>query len=203
MRKVCILLLLIGMPYAATRAATIIVLGDSLSVAYRIPDSQSWPQLLQKHLEKEGASFNVINASRKGETTSGGLNRLVPLLEQYQPEIVIVALGANDGLRRYRIDGIRRNLVTIIATIHKYDAKPILVGMQLPPRISPDYAESFQRMYHEVAVATGCTLTPPLLDHIVGKPEYFLTDRLHPNAAAQPIMLDTILPQISELMKTP
>ena len=172
---------------------TILVVGDSLSAAYGIEPEQGWVSLLDKRLEQysENINWNVVNASVSGETTSGGLARLAELLHDHQPDICIIALGANDGLRGQPIKLMERNLIEMIDACHRY-GESLLVGMKLPPNYGEKYASMFYEAYTRVAKETDIDHVPFMLEDIALEDSYFQEDGLHPTAYAQPLILDTI-----------
>lgn len=173
---------------------TLLVFGDSLSSGYRIDAKASWPALLERRLQDSGRPVKVVNGSRKGETSEGGRRRLSDVLGKVQPDWVILALGANDGLRRKPLDALAANLQDMIAMVRASGATPILVGMKLPPDYEPRYAADFSAVYSNVASQTGTPLVPFLLRDVVGRPELFMPDRLHPTAEAQGKLLDVVWP---------
>ncbi|MEZ0232379.1 MAG: arylesterase [Methylophilaceae bacterium] len=176
--------------YAAD--ANILVFGDSLSAAYGIPREQGWVSLLQERLKTQGYPYHVVNASISGETTSGGLSRINAALKEHQPAIVLIELGANDGLRGLSIDALQNNLSKIIETSKKSKAQVILVGMRIPPNYGIRYAKEFSAAYTNLAKQYQLPLIPFLLDGIAGKPELTIEDGLHPNVTAQPQLLDNV-----------
>ncbi|HZX30395.1 MAG TPA: arylesterase [Rhodocyclaceae bacterium] len=173
---------------------TLLVFGDSLSSGYRIDAKASWPALLEKRLQDSGRPVKVVNGSRKGETSEGGRRRLSDFLGKFQPDWVILALGANDGLRRKPLDALAANLRDMITMIRANGATPILVGMKLPPDYDPRYAADFSAVYSDVARQTGTPLVPFLLQDVVGRPDLFMPDHLHPTAEAQGKLLDVVWP---------
>jgi len=176
---------------------TLLVFGDSLSSGYRIDARESWPALLERRLQEAGRPLRVVNGSRKGETSEGGRRRLPETLRKFQPDWVILALGANDGLRRKPLEALSTNLADMIAMIRASGAMPILVGMRLPPDYEPRYAADFSTVYAEIAKRTNTPLVPFLLKDIVGRPDLFLPDRLHPSAEAQAQLLDVVWPVLN------
>ncbi len=155
--------------------------------------------LLQQELKKSHPQFEVVNASISGETTSGGLRRIGKALQQHRPEIVIVELGANDGLRGATIAETERNLDMIILQIKKTDAKVLLLGMRLPPNYGQDYTRQFHALYPKLAKRYGVVSLPFMLDGI--PPEQFQADNLHPTAAAQPLIMRNILHSLMPLLR--
>jgi acyl-CoA thioesterase-1 len=177
---------------AAASAATILVYGDSLSSGYGLPQDEGWATLLARRLRAERFDYKVANASISGETTLGGANRIAAALTAHRPAIVILALGANDGLRGQPIEAIRSNLEAIIDACRRAKARVLLVGMRIPPNYGAPYAERFRRTFGDVAASRKLPPVPFLLEGFAEKREYFQADGVHPNAAAQPMMLDTV-----------
>ena len=193
--------LLLGTPLHAQSHAsehTILVLGDSLSAAYGIPRERGWVALLQEKLLQEKLAqqklpnFNVINAGISGDTTDGGLARLPALLQKYKPDIVIVELGANDGLRGFQIDRTRDNFTQMISLCHSSNAKVLLVGMKIPPNYGQRYTSDFYETYTLSARKFNVPLVPFLLDGVATNPELMQQDGLHPRAEAQPKILNNV-----------
>jgi len=185
----CFWLCLAGPLWAAP---LVLVYGDSLSAAYGIPRDAGWPALLEKRLAGHKPAWRVVNASVSGETTAGGLARLPAVLDRHRPDIVILALGANDGLRGLSLTQAGRNLAAMAATAKQRGARVLLVGIRLPPNYGSTYTGEFQALYATLARETRLPLVPFLLDGIATRPELFLPDGLHPTAAAQPRLLDTV-----------
>lgn len=186
---------------AALAASKILVLGDSLSAAYGIAEKRGWVALLSERLAKERPDYSVANASISGETTSGGLARIGRALSQHKPAVVIVALGANDGLRGLPVAEMKKNLGAIAKAAQGAGARVVITGMRMPPNYGPDYASAFDAAFAEVAKANRATLAPFLLDGMADKPELFQPDRLHPTEAAQPILLDNVWKALRPLLK--
>ena len=178
---------------AQTPAHTILVLGDSLSAAYGIPRERGWVALLQKRLAQEKLpDARVINAGISGDTTDGGLARLPALLNKYHPDIAIVELGANDGLRGFQIQRTRDNLAQLITLCQNAGAKVLLVGMKIPPNYGLRYTSDFYETYTLAAKQFDVPLVPFLLEGVATHPELMQRDELHPNVDGQPIILDTV-----------
>ena len=187
------LLLLLLLPcVSAAQAATILVFGDSLSAGYGLARNEGWAHLLALRLQEKKLDYTVVNASISGETTLGGANRIEAALRAHRPAVVILALGANDGLRGADIAGIRTNLERMISAAQRAQARVVLVGMRMPPNYGADYTEKFQGTYAAVAKAKRVALAPFLLEGFAQRSEYFQTDQLHPAAIAQPLMLDIV-----------
>lgn len=177
---------------AKSTAPTILVYGDSLSAAYRMSREQGWVSLLQQRLQQQGFPHRVVNASVSGETTSGGLARLPAALKQHDPDIVLLELGANDGLRGLSVNSMQSNLSDIIEASQDADAKVLLMGMLIPPNYGPRYTREFSASFPALAKRHDVPLVPFFLDNVAGKPELTLDDGLHPNAAAQAKLLDNV-----------
>ncbi len=178
-----------------------LVLGDSLSAGYGLEPGQGWVTLLEKRLGKLGYEYRVVNASISGETTAGGLERAPRALQLHKPQVVVVELGANDGLRGLPITQARDNLAKIVALTGAAGAKALLVGMQLPPNYGPRYTTEFRRMYADLAKERKLALVPFLLEPVALDMTMMQADGLHPNARAQPALLDTVWPQLMPLLK--
>lgn len=182
-------------------AQTILVFGDSLSAGYGLARGEDWPQLLARRLQQKKTDYTVVNASISGETTQGGVNRIDKALATHRPVVVILALGANDGLRGSDLAAMRRNLERMIDATQRAHARVILAGMRIPPNYGPAYTEKFQSTFSEVARARRVPLLPFLLEGFADKREYFLPDNLHPTAAAQPLILETVWKPLTNLIK--
>ena len=180
----------------------ILVFGDSLSAGYGIAVAQSWPALLQERLRAEKFPQRVVNASISGETSAGGRSRLPEALRQHRPRMVILALGANDGLRGLPLAQLRDNLEAMVRTAKEAKAKVLLVGMRLPPNYGP-YADQFNALFAAVAKQEKTALLPFLLEPIALDDAAFQPDRLHPTAAAQPRILSHVWKALEPLLKAP
>ncbi len=189
--------LLLVLLAAHSNANTVVVLGDSLSAAYGMDEDQGWVYLLEKEL---GEEHQVINASIGGNTTADGLARLPKLLNTYHPDTVVVALGGNDGLRGYATPTIRANLVSILNAVKHSAAQPLLIGIQIPPSYGQRYAQQFANVYTDVAKTEKVPLLPFLLEGVALTPEWMQPDGIHPNADAQPAILQNVLPVLSPLL---
>jgi acyl-CoA thioesterase-1 len=186
--------------YSASK--TILVLGDSLSAEYGLARGEGWVQLLQKKLQAEKLAAPIVNASISGETTSGGKGRLPGLLTKHQPAIVIIELGANDALRGLSLAATQENLRGMISSAKGAKAKVLLVGMQIPPNYGGDYTKKFAALFPKLAKENKTALVPFMLQGVAEKPELFQADRIHPNAAAHPQILNNIWPQLKPLLST-
>jgi len=182
-------------------AATLVVYGDSLSAGYGLPREQGWVDLLAQRLRAEKFDYKVVNASISGETTLGGRNRLAGVLGAHRPAVLVLALGANDGLRGSSLDAMRRNLEATIDAARRAKVRVLLIGMRIPPNYGKDYTEKFQSVFREVARARKVPLVPFLLEGFADNREYFQPDGIHPTAAAQPLMLETVWKGLRPLLK--
>lgn len=189
------------LPLTVSAAPVILVFGDSLSAGYGIAKQDAWPSLLETRLKDSGYSYAVVNASISGETTAGGRSRLPELLRQQQPKIVIIELGANDGLRGLPIAGMRDNLKFMVKQSQQAGARVMLVGMRIPPNYGRDYTEKFAATFTELSKEHKTALVPFLFEGFALRPDAFQPDRLHPTAATQPLMLDTIWKQLKPLLR--
>lgn len=181
-----------------TAQQTILVFGDSLSAAYGIPREAGWVNLLQQELQRSHPQYQVSNASLSGETTAGGIRRLDAALRQHRPAIVILELGANDGLRGAPIADIEANFAALIQQARKARAKVLLLGMQLPPNYGADYTARFKALYAKLAQRYHVALVPFFLEGVA--PEQFQADNLHPIAQAQPRILQNVMQQLKPLL---
>jgi acyl-CoA thioesterase-1 len=181
---------------------TVLVLGDSLSAEYGLARGAGWVALLEQKLMAEKIDAHIVNASISGETTSGGRTRLPALLNQYHPAVVVIELGANDGLRGLPVASAESNLRTMVDMAKKDHAKVLLVGMRMPPNYGRSYTEKFFSMYKDISQETKSPLVPFMLEGVADKPALFQEDHLHPLAAAHPTILANIWPKFSALIKS-
>ena len=179
----------------AQETRRILVLGDSLSAAYGLRSEQGWPALLDQQLksEPETRHWEVVNASVSGETTAGGSARIEQAISAHAPNIVVVELGANDGLRGLPLDQAERHLARIITLSQAASAKVLLVGMRIPPNYGPEYTAEFETMFTRLADTHGIAFLPFLMAPIATDREAFQADNLHPTAAAQPLLMQHVL----------
>ncbi|TVO61471.1 arylesterase [Spiribacter vilamensis] len=187
--RVITLLIIGSMTATAAAEPRILVLGDSLSAAYNMPTESGWVARLSTDL---GAQVEVVNAAISGATTASGRARLPDALDTHRPDIVIIALGGNDGLRGISLDTMRDNLVAMIGQARDADARVILAGVRLPSNYGSAFIERFRDVYREVAERTGVTLIPKLLEGVADDPSLMQSDGIHPNEQAQPIILETV-----------
>jgi acyl-CoA thioesterase-1 len=192
--------IVLALPVAAAEKS-ILVVGDSLSAAYGIPRDRGWVALLEERLKREQLHYSVVNASISGETSGGGRVRMDKLLERYQPGVVILALGGNDGLRGMQVAEVRANLAAMIREAQASNARVLLVGIKMPPNYGEEYTQGFDAMYRALASTHRTAFVPFLLEDFAGKPEFFLPDRIHPNEAAQALMFKRVWPALRPLLK--
>jgi acyl-CoA thioesterase I len=187
---------------AATPAAqrTVLVMGDSLSAAYGLSVSQGWVSLTAQKIAKEKPGWRVANASISGETTSGGAARIAAELKRHKPSVVVIELGANDGLRGLPIAQTRANLAKMIAAAKIANAKVLLIGMRLPPNYGPDYTRQFAQLFPDVSQQHKTAFLPFLLQPIAADDRAFQADRLHPIASAQPKLRDHVWSVLAPLL---
>lgn len=193
-------LFLTAVPAAAAGGKTILVFGDSLSAGYGIRPEAAWPSLLQKRLAEKRLDYSVANLSISGETTAGGRSRLPEALRRHRPAVVVLELGANDGLRGLQLAQMRSNLEAMVDAAREAGARVLLVGMRLPPNYGP-YARQFESAFTEVAKRQKVGLVDFLLAGIADQPSLFQSDMLHPTAEAQPHILDNVWPALAPLLK--
>jgi acyl-CoA thioesterase-1 len=180
--------------WAADEDITLLVYGDSLSASYGIEQEQGWVNLLKSKLRSEKLPVDVVNGSVSGETTTGGLARLPAMLDSYQPELLILELGGNDGLRGLPLDLMRENLASMIDLAKASGAEVILTGIQIPPNYGPRYTAPFFETYSALAKQKSLPLVPFLIDGIPQQPELMQNDGIHPRAEAQSMILDNVWP---------
>ncbi|MBL4573149.1 MAG: arylesterase [Gammaproteobacteria bacterium] len=191
--------------WATDENLTLLVYGDSLSASYGIEEEQGWVNLLRSKLLSKKFAINVVNGSVSGETTTGGLARLPAMLDSYQPALVILELGGNDGLRGLPLDLMRENLASMIDLAKASGAEVILTGIQIPPNYGPRYTVPFFDIYAALAEQNALPLVPFLIEGIVEQPELMQSDGIHPRAEAQWMILDNVWPileaQLESLLK--
>ena len=181
-------------------AGTILIVGDSISAGFGLDTRLGWVSLLEQRLEREGHDDRVINASISGDTSAGGQARLPALLTEHKPDVVIVELGGNDGLRGQPPAQLQQNLAAMIDAAKTAGAKVLLLGMQLPPNYGPRYTEAFVGVYTQLADEKQIALVPFFLEGVGGHPELMQADGLHPAAAGQKRLLDNVWPALKPLL---
>jgi acyl-CoA thioesterase-1 len=184
---------------AAAAAGTVLVFGDSLSAAYGIGQKDGWVSLLGERLKPR--DYTVVNASISGETTSGGAARIGDALERFRPDILVLALGGNDGLRGLPVAEMKANLATIVRAAQARKARVLVVGVRIPPNYGRQYTEAFFQAFAEVAKQYRAAYVPFLLDGIGERQELFQPDQIHPTAAAQPLILETVWRGLEPLVR--
>jgi acyl-CoA thioesterase-1 len=187
---------------AAAPVPVLLVLGDSLSAGYGLKQGEAWPDLLRRKLESLGHPCDVVNASISGETSRGGLTRLPALLDEHRPSVVVIELGANDGLRGLPLDEFAGNMQMLVQAVITAGAAPIVVPMQVPPNYGRAYANGFAEVYAGLpAQFPPVSLTPFFLEDVALDPDLMQADGLHPTAAAQPTMLESVWPAIKSKLR--
>lgn len=203
-RQSVLLFLLVVAPAAwageGKEAGTLLVMGDSLSAAYGIDREQGWVSLLSERIDERDLPWSVVNASVSGETTGGGLARLPRLLEDHDPQLVILQLGGNDGLRGLPVSSIGENLEEMIELSLEAGAEVLLAGIRIPPNYGPRYTEPFFAQYRELADAYELPLLPFLLEGIAENPGLMQSDGIHPIAEAQPMILGNVWPVLVDML---
>ncbi|SHM64418.1 acyl-CoA thioesterase-1 [Duganella sacchari] len=195
--------LLLSMAAASAYSApkTVLVVGDSLSAEYGLSRGTGWVALAEQKLKQNHIDAVVVNASVSGETTSGGRSRLPALLTKYKPDVVVIELGANDGLRGLPVVAAQANLRAMNDAATQAKARVMLIGMRMPPNYGRDYADKFFAMYGTLSKDIKAPLVPFMLDGIADKPQMFQPDRLHPLAEAHPAILANIWPVLQKTIK--
>jgi len=187
--------------HAADNPKTILVMGDSLSAGYGMSIEQAWPTLLAQRLQTQGYGYRVANASVSGETSAGARARFAELLKLHRPDIVILEIGANDGLRGLPVKQTRENLAAMARQAKSGGARALIAGMQMPPNYGARYTEEFAAVFRDVAREQRLALAPFLLDGVALHPELMQADGLHPTAAAQPRILDNVWQALRPMLK--
>jgi len=197
--KIILLIAALWLPHMALAAKNILVFGDSLSAGYGIAVEQSWVSLLQQDLQRNHSNFSVVNASISGETALGGRQRITRALQQHRPAVVIIELGANDGLRGFSTADIELNLGKVIEVANRSHAKVLLLGIRLPPNYGEPYVSQFHKVFPRLAKKHRIGLLPFLLEGVA--PDQFQPDNLHPTAAAQPQIMRNVLKELKPLLR--
>ena len=191
--------MLIAVP-SIGNAAAILIMGDSISAAYGFEVDQGWPALLQQKLDRQGGDYRVVNASISGETSAGGLSRIEKELQTHHPAIVIIELGANDGLRGYPPARMKANLKRMIERSKASGAQVLLLGMRIPPNYGRRYTEMFERVYSELQKEQAVAFVPFLLDGVAAQDGMIQHDGLHPNATAQPVIMELVWEKLEPML---
>lgn len=194
-------MLFVSLPLAAAEPRPLLVLGDSLSAAYGIAPQEGWVALLAERLRSSKSMRKVVNASISGETSAGGLARLPALLAEHKPGLVIVELGANDGLRGLPLAQARANLAGLLTAIRDAGARALLIGIELPVNYGPQYRDGLREVYRGLAHEFNVPLVPFLLEGVALDPAMMQDDGLHPKAAAEPRVLETVWSVLEPVLK--
>lgn len=202
-RRILLLVLMLVAAPAWAETPVLMVLGDSLSAAYGIQRSQGWVSLLERRLEQEGYPHRVVNSSISGDTTQGGLSRLPAALERHDPEVLVVELGGNDGLRGISPRETEGNLSRIIEQARARDIRVVLTGVKLPPNYGAAFNQLFTQVYAGLASRYGLPLAMLSLDEIAGQAGMIQEDGLHPTAQAQPLILETVWQALGPVLGEP
>ena len=202
MRILLFTVIVLLMPmFAIAKPSTIVVFGDSISAGYGIEVQEGWVALLNKKLKEMNSNYIISNASISGETTAGGLARIDQVLTTQKPAIVLLQLGANDGLRGLSPVVMKNNLADMVRRSQKSGAKVILLGMKIPPNYGKRYVDMFYNVYSELSKEMGIPMVPFLIEDVALDKDLMQADRLHPNAKAQPILAEKIKPYLIPLLK--
>ncbi|MGQ9660333.1 MAG: arylesterase [Thermochromatium sp.] len=201
MKSLLLTLILLGvLPTAVAETPVVLVLGDSLSAGYGLDLEQGWVARLAERIARRGLPYRVVNASVSGETTAGGMTRLPDLLAHHRPAVLVIELGANDGLRGWDLAVIRENLTRLVAQGREAGARVLLIGVRLPPNYGASYTRGFQAVFSEVAADQSVPLVPDLLQGVAEDWGLMQPDGLHPTAAAQGQILDTVWPILEAML---
>jgi acyl-CoA thioesterase-1 len=185
----------------AAQPSTLLVFGDSLSASYGLRETQGWVNLLEIKINESNLNIKVVNGSVSGETSTGGLARLPAMLENYNPDVVILELGGNDGLRGLPLSALEQNLRIMVEMISQSGAKTLLTGIQIPPNYGPRYTKPFFEIYNNIASSQKLALVPFLIDGIPQQPELMQADGIHPKAEAQYLILENVWPYLEPLLR--
>jgi acyl-CoA thioesterase-1 len=200
-RTLLVVFVLLIVTAGSALATTILIVGDSLSAAYGMPVEQGWVALLQQRLARECPACRVINASISGDTTATARARLPQALAGHQPDIILLELGGNDGLRGLSLQAMQQNLAAMIETATASGARVLLLGVRLPPNYGPLYTEKFHAVYRQLTDEYAVALVPSIVDGVGTRPELMQADGIHPNAQAQPYIADRIWKQLQPLLQ--
>ncbi|MGQ7843517.1 arylesterase [Granulosicoccus sp. 3-233] len=200
LRTFLLLMVLLASFAARADSYTVLVMGDSISAAYGLDEEDGWVSLAEKALQEEGSDVQVINASITGDTTAGGLRRLPDAIERFEPDLLVIELGGNDGLRGYQPAAMQQNLEDMADIAHNAGTDVLIAGMMIPSNYGPDYRKMFAEAFVNAARNSGSTLLPFLLEPIATERNYFQADGIHPTADAQPLIMEHALPLIREFV---
>lgn len=200
-KLISVSLLLCSSFYTEAAEKTVLVFGDSLSAAYNLPTEKGWVTLLEQKLNHQGSQVRIVNGSISGETSSGGLVRFPSQLEQAKPDVVVLELGANDGLRGFDLTTTRNNLTQMINLSHDSGAKVLLAGIHIPPNYGRTYTRKFDLIFQDLAAKDNVELIPFILEGVATVPGMMLDDGLHPNEKGQKVMVNTVHKYLSPMLK--
>ncbi|WP_461538141.1 arylesterase [Spongorhabdus nitratireducens] len=203
--RLFLMILLSVFTLSAARAAddnqnTLLVFGDSLSAAYGMDTRQGWVALLEQRLQQTHPEWKLVNLSLSGETSAGGLRRFPEALERHDPEVILLELGANDGLRGLPVPVMKKNLQKMIQQAEAIDAEVLLFEMQIPPNYGPLYTRLFNNTFHKLADKESTTLVPFFLEDVAGNAKLNQADGIHPLPKAQPVLLDNVWPLVEDAL---
>ncbi len=187
-------------PHVFATASSLLILGDSLSAGYNMKVEQSWPALLQKQWQDQKINHQLINASISGNTTQDALTRLPQLLTQHKVQWVLIELGGNDGLQGWPPSTTKQHLATIIEKVKQVGAKPILMQIKIPPNYGPRYVQQFEQIYPQLAKHYDIPLMPFIFEKVVFNKDFMLSDGIHPNAQAQPLLQQQAAQYLTSLL---
>ena len=187
---------------AKAETFTAMVVGDSISAAYGLREADGWVALAEQKFSDDGLDVKMVNASISGDTTAGGLRRLPDALERFDPDLLIIELGGNDGLRGYSTDDMQNNIEQMATMAQENGAQVLILGMLIPSNYGQAYLEKFAQAFVDAAEATDSELVPFFLEPIAQDRNYFQSDGIHPTAEAQPLLLEHVLPALEEIIKS-
>ncbi|MFK7858686.1 MAG: arylesterase [Granulosicoccus sp.] len=196
------LLSAVSLQTARADTFTALVVGDSISAAYGLRESEGWVALAEQQLRDKGHDVTLVNASISGDTTVGGLRRLPDALERFDPDLLIIELGGNDGLRGYPTNAMQKNIEDMARLAHDSDASVLILGMLIPSNYGQAYLKKFAQAFADAAANTDSEFIPFLLEPIAQDRNYFQADGIHPTAEAQPLLVEHVMPALIEILET-
>lgn len=199
-RSLLFIAVILSATAARAESYTILVMGDSISAAYGLNEEDGWTSLTEKALQEEGLDVKVINASISGDTTAGGLRRLPDALERFAPDLLVIELGGNDGLRGYPPKTMQENLEGMASIAKDRETDVLILGMLIPSNYGTAYLNMFKQAFVSAAENTNSALLPFLLEPIAQDRAYFQADGIHPTEEAQPLLMAHVLPSIKEFV---
>ena len=199
-RKLLFLAIILSTSTARAESYTILIMGDSIGAAYGLNEEDGWASLTEKALQEEGFDVKVVNASISGDTTAGGLRRLPDALERFAPDLLVIELGGNDGLRGYPPKTMQKNLEDMVSIAQDNDTDVLILGMMIPSNYGTAYLNLYKQAFVSAAENTNSVLLPFLLEPIAQDRTYFQSDGIHPTQGAQPLLMEHVLPSIKEFV---